>query len=106
MECELTNIQHYHQQLQNDVEGQIQECIEQIQQCSNDVNNVYAVSLVVTCYAAAFRVVNNMETNNNDSGAKPDNGRVCSNDTVTECDKSEYTCGMCGISFIVVHLLK
>jgi hypothetical protein len=106
MECELTNIEHYNQQLKNDVEGQIQECMEQIQQCLNHVNNLNSVSLVVTRYAPVFAVVNNLETNHNSSEAKPDNRKVCSSDTVSACDKSRYTCGMCGFSFIVVHVLK
>jgi len=59
-------------ELTNEVEEQIQECVEQMQQCLHDVNNLNSVSLVITHYAPVYGVVNNLEINYNISEAKPD----------------------------------
>jgi hypothetical protein len=69
-ECEVANVMEC--ELTNGVEEQIQECMEQIQQCLHDVNNLNSLNLVVTHYAPIYGVVNNLEINRNISEAKPD----------------------------------
>jgi hypothetical protein len=68
-ECEVANVMECG--LTNEVEEQIQECMEQIRQCLHKVNNFNSVSLVVT-HAPVYGVVNNLEINHNISEAKPD----------------------------------
>jgi hypothetical protein len=104
----LTNTEHYNELPQNDIERLVHDCVEQVQQCVNDVNNLNSVSRVVTHYSPIFGVVNKMGTNCNGLKAKPGKRKELSNGEVSACNKSQYwpTCRMCGISFRAVHLLK
>jgi glycine cleavage system H lipoate-binding protein len=64
----------------------------------SDVNNLNSFKFAVTLYAPVYGVVNNLEINHNVLEAKPDSRQVCNNDTVSACNKSKYTYGMCGVT--------
>jgi hypothetical protein len=100
IECGVTNIEHCNQHLKNDVEKEIKDCIEKLQECINNANNLNSVGLVETDHTPTFEVVTGLETHYNDSEVKEDNTEVSGN------EESQYMCGMCGINVKTIELLK
>jgi len=106
IECERKDVEHCNQQFPNDIEEHIQECVEQVQEYMNNANNLNSVCLVETDYSQTFEVVNDLVTQCNGPEAKEDNTEVSSSDIDAAHNEPQYTCGMCGISFKSMDVLK
>lgn len=99
VECNVTNVEHYNEHLQNDVQVQIQECVEQMQACLNNAKNLHSVSHLTTDYTPTFAVDEDLET-------KEGNMEVPTSDITSASGESQYTCGMCGVNLKTMDLLE